>query len=138
MADPTQAHVMEMANLASAKGVDLSITIAVTMVTEMLAGSGLSDATKDNIKLFLACHFATIAQTQGALTESRIDTVLERYDSIYDKGLQATRFGQQAMLLDTSGILAAQASSVTKPNLPAQFSVISPPPVSDSELMDEF
>lgn len=136
MADPTQAQVQDVAGIptSSTGGIASAITVAVLMVNEVLAGSGLSAATLDNIKLYLACHLATLSQEKGALYGVQIGDVHQRFHNVYDKGLASTRFGQTVMLLDTTGKFAAINSGVIKPTLSAQFSVIKPvPPTGDED-----
>lgn len=114
----------------------MAIAVAVLIVNENLVGKGLSVATMDNVKLFLAAHLATQSQEKGPLYGIQIGDVHERYHQIYDKGLSATRFGQTAMFLDTTGRLAALNSGVIKPTLSAQFSLIKPVPPTGFE--DDF
>lgn len=133
MADPTVPNVQEVANLTSTSGVQIAIDVALNFVASTLTGSGLSQATLDYIALYLACHFAVLTAQKGPMMEDRIGEVTERYHNIYGKGLLATRFGQQAIALDTTGTLSALASSVTNPTLKAKFEIISPAPFTDAE-----
>jgi hypothetical protein len=135
MSDPTQSQVIAVAGLTSADsvGVDSAITVAVTMANEVLASSGLSDATKDNIKLYLACHFALLTAKNGPLETVKIGEATERYHQIYSAGLMATRFGQQVVILDTSGKFAELAAKAQKPQLKATFEHVQTAPYSDAD-----
>lgn len=84
------------------------ITIANLLVTENLASKGLSDDRLTAIGLFLAAHFTTIGIEHGGLARWGIDRNIEYYKEIDPKiqGLGSTHWGQQAMMLDTSGTLS--------------------------------
>jgi hypothetical protein len=106
------------------------IAVASTVITENLATSGLSDAAKSNIFLYLAAHFVCITEEIGGLQESRIGGLAgtsERYRTQDPKavGFATTRFGMTALSLDTSGTLAAMGANN---GLKALFSVIKYPP----------
>lgn len=96
------------------------INAGILIVTEDLTGSRagkLSDARRRLIALFLAAHFITLqVQSQQSIaigSDVRIDNVaLETRFSI-GKGLELTRFGQQAVALDPSGRLRQLASGGT-------------------------
>lgn len=72
------------------------------------------------IELYLAAHFAALMDERGGLTRSMQGDASETYSDIYDKGFRSTRFGQQAIVLDQSGTLAAVSAN----NLKAQISLI--------------
>ena len=80
---------------------------ASLIVDEDLASSGLSDARKTKIELWLAAHFAVMATERAADLESeRIDGLGTRnYGGERGLMLNSTRYGQQAMMLDTSNAL---------------------------------
>jgi len=105
---------------------DISLTeyiaTAELVVSEDLADSGLSAARQTMIGKYLAAHFAVVAVERGGLTRSKVgestDTFKEGSKS--DRGFNLTRFGQQAVALDSSGILALNANAMTK----AEFRVV--------------
>lgn len=67
--------------------------------------SGLSASLKKEVERWLAAHF--VAQRERQLAgESMLDSS-EQYGGQFGMGLQFTQYGQQAMILDTSGKLAA-------------------------------
>lgn len=127
MARVTQAEVKAIAGLAetAAQAIVEAINVSATLVSENL--SGLSEATLRSIELFLAAHFATLAWEKGPLAAMRVGEAQERYHDIYKGGLSATRFGQQALLLDTTGKLAAISAAADKPAREAQFTVVGTP-----------
>jgi hypothetical protein len=135
VADPTQSQVITASGLTSADAaaIDLAIITAVTMANEVLASSSLSTAVKDLVKLYLACHFAVLSAQNGPLETVKIGEATERYHQIYAAGLMATRFGQQAIVLDTSGTLAELAAKAQKPQLKAKFSHIETEPYSEGD-----
>lgn len=88
-----------------------------------LQGKGLPSDLSDQIILYLAAHFAVLTTESGGLKRSKLSEADESYRIPGDKdtGLSFTRFGQQAMLLDTSGTLAGLS---TNKGLKALFEVI--------------
>jgi hypothetical protein len=104
-----------------------AIPVAATLVTENLAGEGLSEATLRSIELYLAAHFTTLAWEKGPLAAVQIGEATERYHDIYKAGFSSTRFGQQALLLDTTGILSDMSANAASPMRRAEFTVIGTP-----------
>lgn len=96
------------------------IATADLIVTEDLAGAGHSTARLDQITLYLAAHFVAITEERGNLTKHAKGDAVEEYAMELGSGLRLTRYGQQAMDLDTSGILKTQSSKA----LQAQFRVV--------------
>lgn len=86
--------------------VDAQISIATTLVDDNLVGQGLSDPALKSIELFLAAHFVLLTLENGPLAKKMVGAANEGYHNVYKGGLLSTRFGQQAVLIDTSGILA--------------------------------
>jgi hypothetical protein len=84
------------------------IATATLLVTEELADKGLSSERLDQITLYLSAHFVCITEEHGGLRRSKLGDGDESYRAPGPDayGLQATNYGQQAMLLDTSGTLA--------------------------------
>jgi len=106
---------------------DTFIQTADILVNEELTGRGLSIPRLTQIELFLAAHFATITFERGGLQSQRIgfqgpEDVYKAIDKD-DKGFMSTRFGQQAVALDSTGRLAA----LSKGNLRARFKVVTAP-----------
>lgn len=104
---------------------DLFCDMAALIRTETLASAGLSAARLDLIELNLAAHYAIVSIERGGLTAQAVGQSNEHFHLISDKvyGLASTRFGQQALALDTSNSLTGMASSPLK----ALFTVVGDP-----------
>lgn len=96
------------------------IDTADLIVSEQLSGKGLTDARLKQIELYLAAHFAAITEERGALKSTKMGDSSDTYDNQAGFGLKLTRYGQQAISLDTSGTLSALGSG----SLPALFRVL--------------
>lgn len=96
------------------------ITTASLIVTEQLADQTLSDDRKKQIELYLAAHFCAITEERGALARQRMGDASEEYKIDAGYGLALTRYGQQAIQLDTSGTLRA----LTRKGQDALFRVV--------------
>jgi hypothetical protein len=80
------------------------ITTSTLIVDEELLSEGMTDARLTQINLYLAAHFACI---RDPLAESqKMGDAQEKYQGKTGMGLEATFYGQQVKLLDSSGILA--------------------------------
>jgi hypothetical protein len=55
------------------------------------------------IETWLAAHFYSIRFPRT--TQERVGNVMEMYENKVDYGLRLTRYGQQAVILDTTGVL---------------------------------
>ncbi len=88
------------------------INLAATIRTEYLTGVGLSTGKLNAIELLLAAHFAVLAEERGGIKRHSVDDVAETYREIDPKqmGFRTTRFGQQAVALDTSQTLLTMAT----------------------------
>jgi len=83
------------------------INAADLLITQSLSMSGLSTAMLTEIERWLAAHLTCMMdprETSKAMGDARVNFEAGRLGM----GLQATRYGQQVLLLDTSGTLAAQ------------------------------
>lgn len=95
------------------------------IVTENLGGKGLSDARIKSIEKYLAGHYALVLTERGGLSASKTGDSMDQYLNLSTRtnadreGFQLTRYGQQALTLDTSGTLLA----MSKQTLTAQFRV---------------
>lgn len=83
------------------------IATGLLLVNENPKIAALSAARKDQIVLYLAAHFVWNAESNG-LIMVELNRVRETYRTFSDKtqGLLASRYGQTACQLDTSGTLA--------------------------------
>lgn len=88
------------------------IQVANLLVTERLTGKGLSDDMMKTLELFLAAHFATLSLERGGLTVKEVGDAREEYQLLSQNnfGLASTRFGQQAVAMDSTNTLAHLAS----------------------------
>lgn len=99
--------------VATSMDVSTFIATADLIVSEDLADKGLSADRLKQIELYLAAHFLAITQEKGGLKSQKIGEAAESYQIRTDmKGFGLTRFGQQAMDLDTSGTLRTMATTV--------------------------
>ena len=98
------------------------IAAAELVVSEDLKGKGLSDARLELITKYLAAHFAIVSLERGGLTRQKVGESADSYKTGLDsdQGFLLTRFGQQAVSLDTSGTLALNAT----PKQKAEFRVV--------------
>ena len=80
------------------------INIANLIITEVLGSSSLSSDTLTEIERWLTAHFAS-AWDQRLVSEKIGDSAVV-YQYVKEKGIKSTDYGQRAMLLDTTGLLA--------------------------------
>lgn len=96
------------------------ITTADLIINEDLSDAGYSDDRLKQIELYLAAHFTALMEEGGGITRRRMGDSDESYALVKGNGLMMTRYGQQAMALDTNGILKA----LNNTSLPALFTVV--------------
>jgi hypothetical protein len=86
---------------------DPFLTAAALVRSEDLSGSGLSSGRLDQIELYLAAHFFTVAIEHGGVIQHREGNSSEMYRTPSNTltGFAATNFGQMAIAFDTSGTL---------------------------------
>lgn len=118
----TDSEVRTLLGAESSLEVAPYVATANLLVTEELGSAGLTTDRLTQIELYLAAHFAALTpnapqanMTQGESGEDRI-----RLGGQFGMGFDQTRFGQQAMAMDTSGNLRR----LQKPK--ASFSVFGP------------
>jgi len=100
----TSAEVLQIMN-TSLTTVNAFITVADLVIDDKLVGKGQSDALLKEISRWLSAHFASIkAPQQGKekIGSSSQESVIGQLG----KGLEYTPYGQQVLLLDTTGTLA--------------------------------
>lgn len=96
-------------------------TASVYIDAHLVPGAGHSDDILAKIELYLATHFVAISEEKGTLKFSKTGDASEAFSTTgLGEGLNATRFGQIALILDTSGILASKGTSKLK----AEFRII--------------
>ena len=90
------------------------ITAANLLVTEELAGKGFTNARLKEIERWLAAHFLAIDEDKARVVEVGIGESRRRMGEntrgVLGETLKMTRWGQQAMLLDSSGTLSTLAT----------------------------
>lgn len=99
---------------------DSFIQTATLMVDDALLSSSFSDAKLKQIELYLAAHFLCIAEEKGGIILDKYGDATQEMQEIYSSGIKSTRYGQQALVLDTSGILAARGAGTLR----AEFRVV--------------
>ena len=90
---------------------DIAVFVATAnmLVTAHLGGAGLSDETLKEVERSLAAHVLSLRDPR---TKSvGVDVLSESYQGQWGMGLNGTSYGQMAILLDTSGILAKVAKT---------------------------
>ncbi len=107
----TQAEVEEIVEIDSSISITPFITVATLIVDEELVGRGLSDARLKEIERYLAAHFYCVRDPR---VTSESAGVSASYEGSAGQNLSRTRYGQQAILLDTTGILASMNAAQTR------------------------
>jgi len=82
------------------------IEVASALVSDRLSSSGLSETILKEIERWLAAHFLSVRVPMKK--SQSIDGTSETYHvpGVSMKGLESSLYGQQALLLDSSGTLA--------------------------------
>ena len=96
------------------------IDTANLYVDTHLSDAGHSDAILAKIELYLAAHYVALTEERGSLKGSSLGDASEFLADVYSEGMKATRFGQTAITLDSSGILAEKGQV----RLKAHFRVV--------------
>jgi len=88
--------------------IDAFIDDANMVVTDLLGGSTvLSSNQLKSIEKWLAAHFIACSRDPQAQEEGTADAKI-KYQGKTGMGLDATLYGQQAKMMDTTGILASK------------------------------
>jgi hypothetical protein len=104
---------------------EAAITVADGLVDDITAGGTLSNDRAALVCLYLAGHFLQITLQDGPLAAVTVGEATERYHNVYSSGLKTTIYGQQALMLDSTGYLAKMTTLAEKPTLKsAEFRVI--------------
>lgn len=114
---------------------DAAIKAGSILVDNNLVGQGLSDDMLKLIEQYLAAHFTDLSVLKGPLAGQVLGQTSEKYHDIYSAGLNSTRFGQQAVLFDTTGILSAMSARAVRPALRALFTVIGTPDTDEEDAL---
>jgi hypothetical protein len=107
----TAEQVQAVADVTS--DVALFLTTAQNFVTTHLSGKGLDSTELDQITLYLAAHLTILTTEKGGQRREKLGEADESYRVPGDKdtGLAQTRFGQMAMMMDSSGTLASMSTN---------------------------
>jgi hypothetical protein len=101
----TYAEVVEIIDTTlTAAQVHAFINTANHLVTDVLADEGLSETRLHDIEMWLAAHLLSTSDPREA--EETIGPYRVKYQGKTDLGLAGTTYGQQVMVLDTTGVLA--------------------------------
>ena len=114
----TSEEVAQIIDYDTAAITDISpfITMANMMVNSRIGEGVLAEEVLKEIERWLAAHFVAIRDPR--IKSESVDVISTSYQGQTGMGLQATLYGQQAMMLDTTGKL-----SKTKINI-GSFSTI--------------
>lgn len=110
----SDSDVRSLVSMDTNSSTAIYLQASVLVITEDLAGKGLSDSRLTLIAKYVAAHYAVVSEELGGLTSQATNNTKDTYQSVKGgPGYNATRFGQQAIQLDTSGTLAA-LSNISK------------------------
>lgn len=85
------------------------INLANLIVTEDLASLGMSDGRLTEIEKWLSAHFVSMRE-KGAREKEKVGQSSSEYKGTLGQNLAFTRYGQQAMIIDSSGTLAKMST----------------------------
>ena len=106
----TSAEVAKIIDTDSSTDIDAFIGIATLIVDEELDNTavGHTVARLKDIERYLTAHFIAFSNREHEAQEVRLGAagVSRRFDFKKDMGLNNTTYGQTALFLDTSGVLA--------------------------------
>jgi len=103
--------------------IEAYINSANVMVTEVLGGTDLSDDTLTEIERWVAAHMVASTRERQAIKEAA-GTASITYTGAYGVGLKSTSYGQMALTLDTSGLLAIASGGAKLASGGAKFAFI--------------
>ena len=88
--------------------VEAHIDVANELVTSVLGSSGLGDTRLKNIELYISAHLLSFRDPlTGAVAAEWIASEAKiEFSANFGQQLKSTHFGQQALVLDTTGTLA--------------------------------
>lgn len=120
MARTTDAAVQGIIDHDATISLTPFIEIANDLVTDLCTDSGYTAAKLELIERWLSAHFYHILDPQ--VVSEKAGPVGVNYQQKVDLGFNQTRYGQQAMRIDTAGNLAALDKRAKEGSLdPVQF-----------------
>jgi len=113
------SQVKEVIETSLADSVVLAsmINTANVYIDTHLLTAGHSASILERIELYLAAHIVALTEERGSLKGGMFGDSSEFLSDVYSEGFRATRYGQMALTLDTSGILAKLGQSKMKAEL---------------------
>ncbi len=84
------------------------IAAAHIIVSEDLKNKGFTNRRLTEIERWLAAHFVAMREDGARLTGKEVGDAQYTFGGELGEDLKFTRYGQQALVLDTSGTLAAK------------------------------
>lgn len=97
------------------------IALAGAIMSEFFSDTTLSEAMQAQIELLIACHYTVLFVEKGGLVRQSMGESANTYREIHQRlgGFLSTRFGSDAVMLDSTGVLSALTTSQPK----AEFQV---------------
>lgn len=102
MARVTDTEVFEIIT-TTLTDIDVFIDQANLIVTAYLGDSNLSDTVLKEIERNVAAHM--LSAQDPRVKSTKVDVLSETYTGTFGAGLASTPYGQNAMLLDSTGLL---------------------------------
>lgn len=96
------------------------INTANIYIDTHLLDVGHSESVLNRIELYLAAHIVALTEERGSLKGGKYGDASEFLSDVYSPGFSATRYGQLAIALDTSGTLVR----LGQPTLKAEFRLV--------------
>lgn len=88
------------------------------LVTDLLSAKGYSADRLKEIERWLSAHFTAMLENKARVVEEGVGESRARYGEntrgVLGPGLSLTRYGQQALALDTSGTLMSSAKGTAR------------------------
>lgn len=84
---------------------DAFIGTANIIVTNTLGDSDLTVTTLTEIEKWISAHLTIAMDPEESLESKKVGKATSKYTGEFAMGLQATRYGQMAIALDTTGTL---------------------------------
>ncbi len=116
----TDTEVKALIDVEASRDITSLIDVANRYVDKYLLPEGLTTAELKDIELYLAAHLVALTVERGGLTSEVMGDSEQSYANVYKSGFRSTRFGQMAITLDSTGILASVGSG----GLRAEFKVL--------------
>lgn len=105
MARINAVELLVLTGSGSTAELDTYIATASLLVDEVLLGAGYTEARLKQIELYLSAHFAVLGLDGGQIKSEKLGDASVTIAGKFETGLSLTRFGQQAMFMDTVGVL---------------------------------